>query len=174
MLFTSGANNLSSRRARSSPPTHPMNKKHHLLGLAGLAASLILAGCVTDKAVPTPVASGPAAKLQAFAADDNGVPTLDISLVDMIPQVRRQAPPRFPVAFRQKGRGGEAVVDFVVDEKGIARNVFAIRATHSEFAAAASEAVAKWQFSPGRKDGKAVRTHMQVPVVFTLDVYNEE
>jgi TonB family protein len=150
-----------------------MNMKHHGLGLVGLAASLFFAGCATDTAAPALGASGPSAKLQAFAADDNRVPTLDISRVDVIPQVRRQAPPRFPVAFRRQGRGGEAVVDFIVDENGVARDVVAIRATHPDFAAAASEAVAKWRFSPGRKEGRPVRTHMQVPVVFTLNGYNE-
>jgi RNA polymerase sigma factor (sigma-70 family) len=37
--------------------------------------------------------------------------------------------------------------------------------------AAAVEAVSKWKFAPGQKGGQIVGTHMQVPIVFTL---NEE
>ena len=40
-----------------------------------------------------------------------------------------------------------------------------------QFEAAAVQAVSKWKFKPGRKGGRDVPTHMQVPIVFTL---NEE
>jgi hypothetical protein len=32
--------------------------------------------------------------------------------------------------------------------------------------------VSKWKFRPGRKNGHAVYTHMQVPIVFTLNEDN--
>ena len=38
-----------------------------------------------------------------------------------------------------------------------------------EFESAAVQAVSKWKFKPGRKGGRAVNTHMQVPIVFTLN-----
>ena len=36
----------------------------------------------------------------------------------------------------------------------------------------AVQAVSKWKFRPGRKNGHAVFTHMQVPIVFTLNEDN--
>ncbi len=37
-----------------------------------------------------------------------------------------------------------------------------------QFEAAAVAAVSQWKFAPGQKNGIAVGTHMQVPIVFTL------
>ena len=51
------------------------------------------------------------------------------------------------------------------------RNAYAARSTQREFESAAVQAVSKWKFRPGKKSGRAVNTHMQVPIVFTL---NEE
>jgi len=34
------------------------------------------------------------------------------------------------------------------------------------------QAVSKWKFKAGRKSGKNVPTHMQVPIVFTLNEDN--
>ena len=38
-----------------------------------------------------------------------------------------------------------------------------------EFEAAAVVAVSKWKFKPGTKGGRDVPTHLQVPIVFTVD-----
>ena len=59
----------------------------------------------------------------------------------------------------------------LVDPNGDVQNAYAIRSSQREFEAAAVQAVNKWKFKPGRKGGKDVPTHMQVPIVFTL---NEE
>ena len=37
------------------------------------------------------------------------------------------------------------------------------------FEAAAVQAVTKWKFKAGKKGGRNVPTHMQVPIVFTLN-----
>ena len=141
--------------------------------LCGFAVLGILTSCATD-----PGASGPKPEqmialappgVNPLPVGDMGVPTLDISRLDMLPIARRQARPNYPADLRRRGRGGEGLVDFIVDENGVPRNVFSYRATHPDFGFAAVEAVATWRFSPGRKDGRVVRTHMQVPIVFTLD-----
>jgi len=44
-----------------------------------------------------------------------------------------------------------------------------LKFTYEEFAEAATAAVAKWKFKPGRKDRQPVNTHMQVPILFTLN-----
>ena len=60
---------------------------------------------------------------------------------------------------------------FIVDTNGDVQNAYAIRSSQREFEASAIQAVSKWKFKPGRKGGRDVPTHMQVPIVFTL---NEE
>ena len=60
-------------------------------------------------------------------------------------------------------------VDLIVDPNGEVRNATALRSSQREFEAAAVEAVSRWRFKPGRRAGRNVATHMQVPIVFTLN-----
>jgi len=92
----------------------------------------------------------------------------DISKLDQAPQPRFQARPQYPFEMRRAGISGEVVVDFLVDTNGDVQNAYAVRSSQREFEAAAVQAVSKWKFKPGRKGGRNVITHMQVPIVFTL------
>ena len=100
-----------------------------------------------------------------------GMKVFDISMLDQTPVPRFQARPQYPFEMRRAGISGEVVVDFIVDTNGDVQNAYALRSTQREFEAAAVAAVTKWKFKPGRKGGRDVPTHMQVPIVFTL---NEE
>jgi protein TonB len=94
----------------------------------------------------------------------------DISKLDQLPVVVVQGNPQYPFEMRRAGISGSVTVDFIVDATGIVRNAVAVVASHDEFAEPAVQAVSKWRFRPGRKDGKAVNTHMQVPIQFeTVD-----
>jgi periplasmic protein TonB len=95
----------------------------------------------------------------------------DISKLDQQPVPRLQVRPQYPFEMRRAGIAGEVVVDFIVDTNGDVQNAYAVRSSQREFEAAAVQAVSKWKFKPGRKGGRNVNTHMQVPIVFTL---NEE
>lgn len=100
-----------------------------------------------------------------------GMKVFDISMLDQTPVAKFQARPQYPFEMRRAGIAGEVVVDFIVDTNGDVQNAYALRSSQREFEAAAVQAVSKWKFKPGRKTGKDVPTHMQVPIVFTL---NEE
>lgn len=100
-----------------------------------------------------------------------GMKVFDISMLDQTPVPRFQARPQYPFEMRRAGIAGEVVVDFIVDTNGDVQNAYAIRSSQREFESAAVQAVQKWKFKPGRKGGRDVPTHMQVPIVFTL---NEE
>ena len=100
-----------------------------------------------------------------------GMKVFDISMLDQQPSPRFQARPQYPFEMRRAGISGEVVVDFIVDTNGDVQNAYALRSSQREFEAAAVQAVSKWKFKPGRKGGRDVPTHMQVPIVFTL---NEE
>ncbi|MBL9200455.1 MAG: energy transducer TonB [Opitutaceae bacterium] len=98
-----------------------------------------------------------------------GMQVFDISKLDQTPVARFQARPQYPFEMRRAGIAGEVVVDFLVDTNGDVQNAYAIRSSQREFEAAAVQAVSKWKFKPGRKGGRDVITHMQVPIVFTLN-----
>jgi protein TonB len=97
-----------------------------------------------------------------------GIEVFDISKLDQQPVAKFQARPQFPFEMRRAGISGEVLVDFIVTN-GDVRNAFAAHSSQREFEASAVQAVSKWKFRPGRKNGHAVFTHMQVPIVFTLN-----
>ncbi len=98
-----------------------------------------------------------------------GIEVYDISKLDRAPVPKSQARPQYPLAQRRSGIQGEAVVDFIVSTNGDVQNAYAVHSSQREFEKAAVEAVSKWKFRPGIKYGHAVNTHMQVPIVFTLN-----
>jgi protein TonB len=102
----------------------------------------------------------------------SGIEVFDISKLDQQPVAKFQARPTYPFEMRRAGISGEVQVDFIVDTNGDVRNAFAAHSSQREFEGPAVQAVSKWKFRPGRKNGHAVFTHMQVPIVFTLSEDN--
>lgn len=98
-----------------------------------------------------------------------GQTVFDPSMLDNQPVPRLQGRPTYPFEMRRAGIAGEVVVDFIVDANGDVQNAFAVKMSQREFESAAVQAVSKWKFKPGRKGGRSVNTHMQVPIVFTLN-----
>lgn len=98
-----------------------------------------------------------------------GMKVFDISALDQKPIPRVQPGPQYPFEMRRAGVTGDVTVDFIVDTNGDVQNAYAIKSSQREFEQAAVQAVSKWKFRPGRKGGRNVNTHMQVPIVFTLN-----
>jgi protein TonB len=105
-------------------------------------------------------------------ANFNGMKVFDPSMLDQQPVPQFQARPQYPFEMRRAGIAGEVVVDFIVDPDGNVQNAYALKSSQHEFEASAVQAVSKWKFKAGRKSGKNVPTHMQVPIVFTLNEDN--
>jgi TonB family protein len=80
----------------------------------------------------------------------------DLSELDVLPKQLSAARPRYPAELKKQRVSGEALIQFVV----------VLRSTNEQFAQSASEAVAKWHFSPAQKGGKIVACRMVVPIVF--------
>ncbi len=97
-----------------------------------------------------------------------GGPAFTLSQLDEPPAAKYKARPVYPESMRRLSISGEATVDFIVDPSGNVRNATAVHSSQREFEEPACTAVEKWKFRPGRKDGRAVYVHMQVPIVFTL------
>lgn len=84
--------------------------------------------------------------------------------------VLTQARPLYPLELRIAGVVGEALIDFIVDVDSRVVNALVLRATDARFGESALNAVRQWTFRPGRNAaGQAVPTHMQVPIIYTLD-----
>jgi periplasmic protein TonB len=93
---------------------------------------------------------------------------LNLSDLDQAPVAIYKARPIYPGGMRTAGISGEALIDFVVDPSGNVRNAVVAHSSQPEFEESACSAVGKWRFRPGRKGGRAVFVHMQVPIVFSL------
>jgi protein TonB len=98
-----------------------------------------------------------------------GMKVFDPSMLDQQPSPRVRTPPQYPFEMRRAGINGEVVVDFIVDANGDVQNAYAVKSTQREFEQPAVQAVSKWKFKAGRKGGRNVNTHMQVPIVFSLN-----
>jgi TonB family protein len=122
--------------------------------------------------VPNPPATSfvlrPAENVPAPSATFTGTST-DLSRVDQTPTVLTQARPVYPVDLLRAGLAGETIVDFIVNVEGRVENAYIYSATDVRFGESAVAAVRQWTFRPGRRGGQDVATHMQVPVVFTLN-----
>ncbi|HVU34034.1 MAG TPA: TonB family protein [Opitutaceae bacterium] len=108
-------------------------------------------------AVQQAAAGGPAAPI-----------VFDAGALDELPRPRSRTAPNYPFEMRRAGITGEVTVDFIVDKDGNVHHAKAIKSTRPEFEASAIEAISNWKFDPGLKGGRVVNTHMQVPIVYSL------
>jgi TonB family protein len=74
----------------------------------------------------------------------------------------------YPSDLKRRGVPGWVNVSFVVDDKGLPKNVHAEDSSDERFELAAIEAVKKWKFKAGRIAGKSVTTQLNVQIKFTL------
>lgn len=84
------------------------------------------------------------------------------------PEVLSAVPPVYPAALRRAGVEGRVVLLVVVDEQGRVEEARVERSTRPEFEAPALEAIRKWRFRPGMKDGQPVRTFLRQPIRFSV------
>jgi protein TonB len=117
---------------------------------------------------PHPVIDITIAKIPAGGGGGLGDHMFNPSQLDEQPVVKYRARPVYPESMRRLGISGEVTVDFIVDPNGNVRNATAVHSSQREFEESACTAVSKWKFNPGRKGGRPVFVHMQVPIVFTL------
>jgi periplasmic protein TonB len=93
----------------------------------------------------------------------------EMSKVDQLPEVIIQVPPDYPYQMRSAGIIGQVLVDCIVDMHGDVRNAFAATSSQHEFDKPAVRAVNNWKFEPGQRRGRPVNTHVQIPIVFSIN-----
>lgn len=84
-------------------------------------------------------------------------------------RAREQKAPAFPPSLLSRGVGGEALIEFLLDESGRARLPRVVSATDPSFGYAAAHAVAQWRFEPPTARG-GEPTIMRVAIPFTFRV----
>ena len=108
-----------------------------------------------------------------FTFNFNAKKDLETDIYDMKdlekrPQPRRQINPRYPQKAKTSGIEGFVYVEFIVDQNGYVESVVVKDSSHSMFEPATIDAIRKWLFTPGEKDGRTVKTRFRMKVPFTL------
>ena len=87
--------------------------------------------------------------------------------LDQKPRPIFQSAPTYPASVRQRKAGGSVSLMVTVDAQGNVTKVDVETASDRELESPAIEAVRKWKFEPGMRDGKKVPFKMRVPIKFS-------
>jgi protein TonB len=74
--------------------------------------------------------------------------------------------PKFPADAEGEEIGGPVLLRLVVDESGMPTGIEVRRSLDPRFDREAVEALKKWRFKPGMKNGKAVAVQVTVEITF--------
>ena len=88
-----------------------------------------------------------------------------IADLDQKPRVIYQPSPMLNKEIRKKAPGKVYIV-FVVNQQGRVDNPIVQKSSDPVFEKSALNAIKKWKFEPGKRNGQAVRFRMRVPVTF--------
>ena len=114
---------------------------------------------IPEVAVPSPPAPPPPP-----------LPPPNPERLDRQPAILSQVKPVYPYRARTRRLEGYVDVQFTVTSDGLVEGATALQASPPDvFERAAVEAVSRWRFSPGIRDGQAATSRMQIRIRFTLD-----
>ena len=136
------------------------------LGYGTAATVLLLFGCDA----PAPDDPGRTSDVPAPTYDLDLSKVFDETTVDELPQ--RTACPNleYPQMMQQAKIQGSVLLRFVVDTAGGVEpsSVEVLESTHKAFEGPAKAMTPGCRFRPGRVRGSAVRTRVQMPIIFAL------
>lgn len=81
----------------------------------------------------------------------------------------RTAAPEYPAELRQAGVSGLVFIKCLVDPQGNVAEAVVEKSSDEKFNAAALDAVKKWKFKPGQKDGAPVAMKVTIPIRFAVE-----
>jgi periplasmic protein TonB len=81
----------------------------------------------------------------------------------------RMVPPQYPYELKRDGVTGVVTLTFEVDEQGNVVDPKVQKSSNPGFERPALDAIAKWKFKPGKKDGVPVKMKIGVPLQFNSD-----
>lgn len=100
------------------------------------------------------------------AAEATSDPVFALDDLDQPPRVLSQPAPEYPSALRKQKLDGTVYVLFMVNRTGRVDTPIVQKSTNPAFEAAALQAVKRWKFEPGKRNGAAVVFRMRVPITF--------
>jgi len=101
----------------------------------------------------------------AVSASENSDALFTLAELDQQPRVIYQPSPILSRKVRKKAPGKVYVI-FVVNKSGRVESPVVQTASDPVFESPALAAVKKWKFEPGKRNGRAVRFRMRVPITF--------
>jgi len=92
----------------------------------------------------------------------------DVADLEKRPEAVSQIPPTYPPELKKAKIEGVVTLVFVLSEEGRVEDPRVENSSRVEFEKPALEAIRKWRFRPGMKDGQAVRTYVRIPMRFRV------
>jgi protein TonB len=110
--------------------------------------------------------------VQRLPKADGGAGTSDADAVfsaadlDQQPRPIFQPAPEYPAELRRNKIEGTVQILFIVDRTGSVVNPIVQKSSNPALERPALQAVRRWRFDPGKRQGQAVPFRMRVPVSF--------
>lgn len=111
---------------------------------------------------------GAAGWIQAAVAQAGGPDAFSVEDLERLPELLSSVPPVYPDGLRRARIEGAVTVAFVLDETGRVEDLRVESSTHQAFEAPVLEALRRWKFKPGQKEGQPVRTFLRQTIRFRL------
>jgi protein TonB len=83
-------------------------------------------------------------------------------------RVMSQIPPVYPARMRSQGISGRVTIEVIVDREGRVKDPKIIESTRSEFEEPTINALMRWKFEPGIKNGTKVPSRVRYTIPYTL------
>jgi protein TonB len=99
----------------------------------------------------------------------SGIKIFDESELDQPVIITYKAPITYPFDMRRNRITGTVVVGFIVDATGNVHEPYVVNSTNRGFEENAIRGVSRWKFKPPRKSGRAVTSHVELPIKFSLN-----
>ena len=93
---------------------------------------------------------------------------VDAGDLEKKPEPMSQVAPAYPAELRKAKIEGVVTLLFLLSEEGRVEDARVENSSRPEFEKPALDAIRKWRFRPGMKDGQAVRTYLRMPMRFRV------
>lgn len=121
------------------------------------------------------VAAGSGGALAGFgeiraltAVESTQQDAFDVTDLEKKPEAISQIPPTYPAELRKAKIEGLVTISFVLTEEGRVEEPRVENSSRTEFEKPALDAIRKWRFRPGMKEGKPVRSFIKIPIRFRV------
>lgn len=121
------------------------------------------------------VAAGSGGALAGFGeiraltvAQDVQQEAFDVVDLEKRPEAVSRISPSYPPELRKAKIEGSVTLVFILSAEGRVEDPRVEQSSRPEFEKPALEAIRKWRFRPGMKDGEAVRTYVRIPMRFRI------